>query len=773
LKTQPLQTARIRFGAEDPHGQPALPGLPPHAPDFDAAYHPFGDPQGHAQRVFLSGTDLPRRWRRRSRFVILELGFGLGHNFLATWQAWRQDPQRGTGLYYVAVERYPPALADIQRAHRQAPWPDLAARLQQAWPPLTANLHPLAFDDGRVHLLLALGDVSAVLPTLQVQADAFFLDGFEPQRNPEMWQLRVIKALGRKAAPGATLAASTSDVAVRRALRTAGFTVLASPQTGHDCAASQAPATCPESTDQTPATRGDGAVPGLSCAVYQGHIGPRTADRSVGMADDVDVPGRPGVGTRGAEPRLSGTRTPDLQPAPAAAKRPPRTAVVVGAGLAGAAVAQALAQQGLKVMVLESQAEAAAMASGNAAGLFHGTAHADDGHHTRLYRAAAQAATRVYREALAAGVPGQISGLLRLELRPGGMALMQQWLQRHAWPQNYVQALSVQEASKLAGITLQGPAWFYPGGGWVSPPAWVRHALNTPGVQLQVNRHVASITRTNRGWQVHGAGGDVLAESDCLVLAHAASAGRLLQTLGHPPWPLVYTRGQITWLPTEPGYLLKLPLAGDGYVLPLPAQQWGQLPAGWLCGATSGPAAPADANPCLGDSLPAVTEADHFFNLTRLQRLAGPRPAEPSKADEHRAPPAPGPGPGPTAQTPLTPCKAPTGLTSTRPAPHPSQPLHGRAAWRLNSPDRLPVAGAVPRAPAAAGTRQDQLRLLPREPGLFVLTALGARGLTLAPLLGQLVAAQACGLPWPIEGDLADALDPGRWQVRAQQRKRR
>jgi tRNA 5-methylaminomethyl-2-thiouridine biosynthesis bifunctional protein len=91
----------------------------------------------------------------------------------------------------------------------------------------------------------------------------------------------------------------------------------------------------------------------------------------------------------------------------------------------------------------------------------------------------------------------------------------------------------------------------------------------------------------------------------------------------------------------------------------------------------------------------------------------------------------------------------------------------GRTGWRLHADDRLPIAGAVPLAPWPAGTRADQARLLPRVRGLFVLTALGARGLTLAPLLGQLVAAQATGMPWPLEQDLADAVDPGRWRVRA------
>jgi tRNA 5-methylaminomethyl-2-thiouridine biosynthesis bifunctional protein len=155
-----------------------------------------------------------------------------------------------------------------------------------------------------------------------------------------------------------------------------------------------------------------------------------------------------------------------------------------------------------------------------------------------------------------------------------------------------------------------------------------------------------------------------------------------------------------------------MPLAGDGYALPLPG---GRL----LCGATQVAAEPD------GDDTPR--EADHRFNLQRLQRLTGlSLPADPASCQ-------------------------------------------GRVGWRLHADDRLPIAGAVPLPIAAMGPGQrlDQARLLPRHDGLFVLTALGARGLTLAPLLGRLVAAQATGTPWPLEQDLADAVDPGRWIVRA------
>jgi tRNA 5-methylaminomethyl-2-thiouridine biosynthesis bifunctional protein len=226
---------------------------------------------------------------------------------------------------------------------------------------------------------------------------------------------------------------------------------------------------------------------------------------------------------------------------------------------------------------------------------------------------------------------------------------------------------------------------------------------------------VHAIVRHADDWQLRDAGGHVLAQAPTLVLAHAAAAARLLAPLGHAPWPLRHSRGQVThWAgPTA----LRLPVAGDGYAIPL---QGPGLPTGLLCGATR-----EAGEPDITGAAPALRDADHHHNLRRLQRLTGLQP--------------------------------------------PADPAHwqGRAGWRLHSDDRLPIAGALPCVHMPLGQRMDQPRLLPRERGLFVLTALGARGLTLAPLLARLVAAQASGTPWPLEQDLADALDPGRWIVRS------
>jgi tRNA 5-methylaminomethyl-2-thiouridine biosynthesis bifunctional protein len=155
-----------------------------------------------------------------------------------------------------------------------------------------------------------------------------------------------------------------------------------------------------------------------------------------------------------------------------------------------------------------------------------------------------------------------------------------------------------------------------------------------------------------------------------------------------------------------PHHGLRLPLAGNGYALPLDG---GQI----LCGATQHD----------GDTEPDLREADHRQNLERLHRLSGLQ----ATAD-------------PTS-------------------------WQGRVGWRVMTDDRLPVAGPVPRSEHAG--RRDQARLWPRVEGLYVCTALGGRGITWAPLLGRLLAAQITGAPLPLEQGLVDAIDPVRWRVRA------
>lgn len=205
----------------------------PYSHAYDDVYHTVAGGLGQARQVFLAGNRLPLRWIGRERFTIIETGLGLGLNFLATWDAWRSDPARCAQLHFVSVEKHPFCADDLARLH--AAWPELAplaGELHRHWPALTPGVHRLHLDGGRVVLTLIFGDAVDALPQLHAAADAFFLDGFSPTRNPDLWSPAVFAQLARLAASGATLATWSVSGNVRRGLETAGFALARLPGFG-------------------------------------------------------------------------------------------------------------------------------------------------------------------------------------------------------------------------------------------------------------------------------------------------------------------------------------------------------------------------------------------------------------------------------------------------------------------------------------------------------------------------------------------------------------
>lgn len=628
MKSSPVLAATLAF---DDKGVPF-------SPAFNDVYHPHSGPFAQARQVFLQGNGLPARWQGRAQFTILETGFGLGNNFLATWAAWKDDAHRCERLLFVSLEKHPLSAGDMRRAHAHSSRPDLAEQLMAAWPPLTPNLHALDFEAGRVRLLLGLGDAAPLARDVVASVDAFFLDGFAPAHNEAMWSPDLFKALGRVAAPGATAATWSAARAVRDGLTQAGFAVQLAP--------------------------GGGAKRDITLATFA----PR--------APMAIAPSRRCLGAR------------------------PQRALIIGGGLAGAATAHALMQRSIACTVLDRHAEPAAEASGNPAGLFHGTLAMEDGTHARWHRAASFFAARVVREAVACGVAGAANGFLRLESELDVDA-MQRLLDAQALPPSYVQALSADQASEQAGVALPSAAWFYPEGGWVDPRALVAHWLR--GARWMGNTTIQSIEHRDQTWRALDEQGRCVADAPLLVLANAHDALRLT---GLPTSALVSRRGQVSWCapPTQADAIngLRLPVASGGYVL---CMHDGTV----VMGATN----------TTHDNDSAVREADHAFNVERAMRLLVRAPLPANAA------------------------------------------LQGRVSWRAVTRDRLPLIGPAPDLQAPA-PRRHGVHLMARRPGLWLHAGLGSRGITTAALGGELIAAQVLGEPWPLEADLADALDPAR-----------
>jgi tRNA 5-methylaminomethyl-2-thiouridine biosynthesis bifunctional protein len=197
--------------------------------DYADVYHSVGGAIAEARHVFLGGNALPQRWQGVGSFTIVETGFGCGLNFLATWDALKCSGA-ACRLDFVSVEKHPFTAADLTGILRAWPQLDTLSReLLHAYPPLVPGFHRLHFDEGRISLTLLLGEAVEMLSELDACADAFFLDGFAPSRNADMWSKKCFAQLARIAAPGATAATYSSAALVRKGLEQAGFSVQKKP----------------------------------------------------------------------------------------------------------------------------------------------------------------------------------------------------------------------------------------------------------------------------------------------------------------------------------------------------------------------------------------------------------------------------------------------------------------------------------------------------------------------------------------------------------------
>ncbi|MEZ0237993.1 MAG: tRNA (5-methylaminomethyl-2-thiouridine)(34)-methyltransferase MnmD, partial [Methylophilaceae bacterium] len=176
--------------------------------------------------VFLEQNRLRERWHSLADkvFTIAETGFGTGLNFLCAWQLWMETAPPNARLHFVSTEKFPLSHADLERA--LALWPELASlstALLEQYRRIVPGWQQLSFDDGRITLTLLIGDARETLPQLRASVNAWFLDGFAPAKNPEMWQQELLREIARLSAPGCTISTFTSVGAVRRGLEAVGF----------------------------------------------------------------------------------------------------------------------------------------------------------------------------------------------------------------------------------------------------------------------------------------------------------------------------------------------------------------------------------------------------------------------------------------------------------------------------------------------------------------------------------------------------------------------
>ncbi|NLC09688.1 MAG: bifunctional tRNA (5-methylaminomethyl-2-thiouridine)(34)-methyltransferase MnmD/FAD-dependent 5-carboxymethylaminomethyl-2-thiouridine(34) oxidoreductase MnmC, partial [Gammaproteobacteria bacterium] len=227
MTTTQLQHAHIDWNEQ---GQPL-------SAEFADVYFSKQSGLDESRYVFIQHNQLTERFQQLDNstpLVVAETGFGTGLNFLTCWQLFLQQAPEQARLHFISVEKYPLHAADLQLA--LALWPELeplSAQLLQQYLVIQPGYQHFIFQQGRVCLTLLIGEASEQLSQLDAKVDAWFLDGFAPSKNPDMWSDALFSQLARLAKPQTTLATFTSAGFVRRGLQAAGFSMQRHPGFGH------------------------------------------------------------------------------------------------------------------------------------------------------------------------------------------------------------------------------------------------------------------------------------------------------------------------------------------------------------------------------------------------------------------------------------------------------------------------------------------------------------------------------------------------------------
>lgn len=513
MKHYSIQPANLEFNAE---GTPV-------SRDFDDVYFSNDNGLEETRYVFLGGNQLEVRFPEHPHplFVVAESGFGTGLNFLTLWQAFDQfreaHPQaRLQRLHFISFEKFPLTRADLALAHQH--WPELAPwaeQLQAQWPMPLPGCHRLLLDEGRVTLDLWFGDINELTSqlddSLNQKVDAWFLDGFAPAKNPDMWTQNLFNAMARLARPGGTLATFTSAGFVRRGLQEAGFTMQK--------------------------RKGFGRKREMLCGV---------------MEQTLPLPcSAPWFNRTGSSKR---------------------EAAIIGGGIASALLSLALLRRGWQVTLYCADEAPALGASGNRQGALYPLLSKHDEALNRFFSNAFTFARRFYDQ-LPVKFDHDWCGVTQLGWDEKSQHKIAQMLSMD-FPAELAVAVEANAVEQITGVATNCSGITYPQGGWLCPAELTRNVLELAqqqGLQIYYQYQLQNLSRKDDCWLLNFAG-DQQATHSVVVLANGHQISRFSQTSTLPVYSVA---GQVSHIPTTPELAeLKQVLCYDGYLTPQnPANQ--------------------------------------------------------------------------------------------------------------------------------------------------------------------------------------------------------
>ncbi|MCK3658756.1 bifunctional tRNA (5-methylaminomethyl-2-thiouridylate)-methyltransferase MnmD/FAD-dependent cmnm(5)s(2)U34 oxidoreductase MnmC [Pasteurellaceae bacterium Pebbles2] len=668
-----VQPAKIHFNQEHT----------PVSTQFDDVYFSNQDGLAESRYVFQEGNQLWQRWQQHpnAHFVIAETGFGTGLNFFMATTLFRQFRQQFPQsplqrLFFISFEKHPIPLEQLKIAHQSYPeFAELSQQLQQHWLEPIAGCYRFHFDETALDLWF--GDINQQLPMLgdymQNRIDAWFLDGFAPSKNPEMWNDALYSNMYRYSKTNGTFATFTAASAVRKGLENAGF----------------------------------------------------------------QVQKRKGFGKK--RECLNGTKLAENAPQFLAPQQPWYLAqaaqfeqqadvAIIGGGIASLFTALSLLKRGAKITLYCEDEHTALNASGNKQGAFYPQLSDDDLCNIRFYIHAFAYGLQQLGWAIQQGIEfeHEFCGVALCAYDQKSAVKLDK-ISQYQWHSSLYQPLDQQQLSEAVGLPLPCGGGFIPQGAWLAPRQFVQNSfayLAKLGVKIKTSQKITALCQTSQEnqWQLTNAQGENFSHT-IVVLANGHKITDFAQTQDLPLYPV---RGQVSQIATTPNLLkLKTVLCYDGYLTPSDQSK---------------------TSHCIG--------ASHLRNNAERHFSAEEQAQNQQKIQQN--------------------------LTALSPENHwlndiDTSSNQARVGIRCSVRDRVPMLGNVPNFQQQVADYQNLYNLRRRKQAivpaanynnLYLVAALGSRGLTSAPLLGETLASLIYGEPLPLSEDILHNLSANRSWIR-------
>lgn len=630
---------------------------------FQDPYFSLQDALQESQYVFLGANNVVERWSDEN-FVIAELGFGFGVNFTITSQAWIEQKSLNSHLHFISVEKFPLSKANLEQCYRQlginSPFTEALIR---QYPPCVQGTHRIEFNEYNLSLTLIFGDALHELERSDFLANVWYLDGFSPNKNPDLWSLEIARQIHRLTQEDGTFSTYSAASLVNRHFSEAGFTISKRPGFGK------------------------------KREMLLGQKPSRTETSSFPLKEKSWLKNHSKTYSQ-------------------------KSAIVIGAGMAGVCISAALAKRKWNVTMIEKNESLASEGSGNANAILMPRLSVDHDLQSQLTLLGFLYSNRLFSKLASqySDFHWQQCGAIQIPRDQAQWERMQQIVSQKNIPDELLKSVSQQQASDISSCKVAKSGWHIPLAGHVTPQQLCTTLVSKYSDQINVitNREIHSIEKKDSQWIAYDHSKDEIHSAEIIIIANAHMTHQFSQT----EWcQLNPKRGQVTYVSQEQCNIQpSTVICADAYVTPA-------VDSHIVIGATF----------ITNDSNTDIRQSEHDDNIAKLQTMI------------------------------------PDFTTDD------SSMLDGRAGIRAVSSDRMPIVGPVANKElfdttyqfAALGSTRETYPIPTYHDGLYLASGFGSRGLSWIPLCTEALACEINNEPSPLNKALLNSIHPNRILMKA------